>query len=86
MRVQTASAGLYDRLERAIIALEYALADDGIGASGIGVSPAQEALQQAGEEVREALAELQSKALHAAASHAREWTDKAGGEVVGASS
>jgi hypothetical protein len=82
MNVERASAGHCDRLERAIIALEYALADarseadDNVGANEIGVSRAQEALQQAGGEVLEVLAALKSQALQAAAASARAWSDR----------
>ena len=81
MNFQSGRANPYDRLERAIIALEYALADarseagDDIGTTEIGVSRAQEALQQAGEEVLEVLTALKSQALQDAAAGARAWSE-----------
>ena len=73
------SASLYDRLERAIIAMEYALADARswqfaeMSAGFGGVSKAQDDLQRAGEEVQDVLFALKSQALRAAASRARAW-------------
>lgn len=67
------SAGLYDRLERAIIALEYALADarssesEEFGADSETIARSREALQGAGEEVLEVLVALKARALQAAA-------------------
>jgi signal transduction histidine kinase len=81
MEIRAAGASQYDRLERAIIALQYALADarseadDALGATEIGVSRAQDALQQAGEEVQKVLTALRAQALHSAAASAREWSD-----------
>lgn len=72
------SAILYDRLERALIALEYALADAraaGQQAPEPGaVSRSQEALQSAGEELHEVLIALRAVALHDAALRVMEWT------------
>ena len=76
---QIAGAHLYERLERAIIALEYALAD---ARRPNGPSPdeqmssfarSQEALQTAGDEVQEVLAELKQAALGEAAERVRQW-------------
>ena len=67
------SATLYDRLERAIINLEYALADarsserDEIKAGFEAVHRSHEALQSAGEEVLDVLVALKAEALQAAA-------------------
>jgi signal transduction histidine kinase len=72
------SASLYDRLERALIALEYALADarsaEQQPPEAAAVSRSQEALQSAGEELREVLSALREIALHDAAARVREWT------------
>jgi len=74
------SAGLYDRLERALIALEYALAD----ARSLdraprreepeGIDRSQAALLSAGDEVQEVLLALRAVALHDAAESTRRWT------------
>jgi hypothetical protein len=74
------SASLYDRLERALIALEYALADARsleqrpIRSDLDRMAKSQEALQRAGEEVQEVLLALKAAALRDAAARAREWT------------
>lgn len=74
------SANLYERLERALIALEYALADarsaerKPLPEELSPVSRSQEALQSAGEEVHEVLVALRQVALRDAASRLREWT------------
>jgi hypothetical protein len=71
------SVNLYDRLERAIIALEYALADarraDGEALAGSdSVSPRpQEALLTAGEELQQILLLLKTAALGEAAARWR---------------
>ncbi len=69
------SAVLYDRLERALIALEYALADarSAQGPEQGAVARSQEALQGAGEELQEVLGALRALALHDAAVRVREW-------------
>ena len=67
------SASLYDRLERAIIALEYALADarscqfDELQGGFGGIAKSQEALESAGREVQDVLVALKASALQAAA-------------------
>jgi hypothetical protein len=72
------SAILYDRLERALIALEYALADarsaeqDPRSAEPFGISRSQEALQSAGEEIHEVMMALRAAALRNAAARAQE--------------
>jgi hypothetical protein len=72
------SAILYDRLERALIALEYALADarsaEQQAPEPAAVSRSQEALQSAGEELSGVLNTLRAIALHDAAVRVREWT------------
>jgi hypothetical protein len=70
------SAVLYDRLERALIALEYALADARSAEREelAAVSRSQEALQSAGEELHEVLIALRAAALRDAALRVREWT------------
>lgn len=71
---------LYDRLERALIALEYALADarsakhEEMSEELAAVLRPQEALQSAGEEIHEVLIALRVAALHDAATRVREWT------------
>ena len=76
---RSGEAYLYERLERAIIALEYALAD---GRRPTGPSQdeqisslarSQEALQSAGEEVQAVLLELKQAALGEAAERVRRW-------------
>jgi hypothetical protein len=65
-------------LERALIALEYALADarsaEQQGPEPAAVSRSQEALQSAGEEIHEALTALRAAALSDAAARVKEWT------------
>ncbi|HXT09174.1 MAG TPA: hypothetical protein VN715_19835 [Roseiarcus sp.] len=74
------SANLYDRLERALIALEYALADarsaerEALPEELAVVSRPQEALQSAGEELHKVLIALRANALHDAAARVAEWT------------
>jgi hypothetical protein len=74
------SASLYDRLERALIALEYALADARsleqrpIRFDLDRVAKSQDELLSAGEEVQEVLLALKAAALRDAATRAREWT------------
>ena len=60
-------AGLYDRLERALIGLEYALAD----ARKFDDLASQEALLSAGEEIQDVLALIKTAALGEAAARAR---------------
>jgi len=72
---RTASGSLYDRLERAIIALEYALADvrkpdDGDGSAH---ARSQEAVLSAGEEIQDVLLLLKTAALGEAAARVRGW-------------
>ena len=73
---RTLSAGLYDRLERSIIALQYALADarrpndptrDEVSAH----ARAQEALLSAGEEIQQILNVLKNATLVEAGERAR---------------
>ncbi len=72
------SAVLYDRLERALIALEYALADakssHGAGREieFRGFQKSQNALQTAGEELHETLLALRFAALQDAAALAQQ--------------
>jgi len=74
------SANLYDRLERALIALEYALADarsaghEALPEEPEVVSRPQEALQSAGEELHKVLIALRTVALRDAALRVTEWT------------
>jgi hypothetical protein len=77
---QIGGAHLYERLERAIIALEYALAD---ARRPNGPSPdeqisslvrSQEALQSAGEEVQQVMLALRKAALGEAAERVRRWS------------
>jgi len=73
------SAGLYDRLERALIALEYALADARSSDQAPrhdeieGIDRSQAALQSAGDQVQEVLLALRAVALHDAAESTRHW-------------
>jgi hypothetical protein len=76
--VKSASARLYDRLERALIALEYALADARSfeKSASFELDPfvrSQEALLSAGEEVHITLLALKSAGLESAAARARRW-------------
>jgi hypothetical protein len=71
---------LYDRLERALIALEYALADaraseqETTAPQYDRIARSQEAMQSAGEEVQEVLVALKTVALEHAAQRARQWS------------
>jgi hypothetical protein len=73
------SVNLYDRLERAVIALEYALADvrrlDGppLAEQDSALARSQEALLTAGEEVQAVLLLLKTAALGEAAARVRRW-------------
>lgn len=77
---QINGAELYERLERAIIALEYALADArrSHGPSPdeqiAGLARSQEALQNAGAEVQDVLLALRKAALGEAAERVRRWS------------
>jgi hypothetical protein len=69
---------LYDRLERALIALEYALADarscEKSAASDLDdVVRSHKALQGAGEELHDIMLALKSAGLQRAAERARHW-------------
>ena len=68
---------LYDELERALIALEYALADaralDEAPLESEGVARSQDALQSAGEEVQGLLFALRASAMQSAAARVRHW-------------
>jgi hypothetical protein len=74
------NARLYDRLERALIAMEYALADARSSELGAPsqelhrIARSQEALQSAGEELQEILLALKAAALEHAALRARQWS------------
>ena len=76
---QVPGAQLLERLERAIIALEYALADarrpngPSHDEQLSSLARSQEALQNAGEEVQEVLGELKTAALGEAAQRVRRW-------------
>jgi hypothetical protein len=73
------SVNLYDRLERAIIALEYALADarrehgPALSEQDSALARSQEALLTAGEEVQAVLLLLKTAALGEAAARVRGW-------------
>jgi hypothetical protein len=70
---------LYERLERAIIALEYALADarrpNGPSQDEqiSSLARSQQALQSAGEEVQDVLQALKMAALSEAAARVKRW-------------
>ncbi len=71
------NARLYDRLERALIALEYALADARSSEHHVEsdrLARSQEALQSAGEEVQDILLALRAAALEHAAMRTRQWS------------
>ncbi len=73
------SVDLYDRLERAVIALEYALADvrraegPSLSEQDLASARSREALLTAGEEVQEVLLLLKTAALGEAAARVRSW-------------
>lgn len=77
---QIGGAHLYERLERAIIALEYGLADarrpngPSPDEQMLSLARSQEALQNAGEEVQEVLLALKKAALGEAAERVRRWS------------
>jgi len=76
--VKSSSARLYDRLERALIALEYALADARSceKSASFELDPfvrSQDALQSAGEDLHLILAALKSAGLQGAAERANHW-------------
>lgn len=74
------NARLYDRLERTLIALEYALADArtlervGVVQEFDRASRSHEALQSAGEEMQDILLALKAAALERAAMQTRQWS------------
>ena len=71
---------LYDRLERALIALEYALADARAFESAQAfaefdrIARSQDAMQAAGEEIQDVLLALRTAALRSAARRAGQWS------------
>jgi hypothetical protein len=77
---EVGNARLYDRLERALIALEYALADARSSELGAAqpefdrIARSQDALQNAGEEVQDVLLALRTAALENAAIRTRQWS------------
>jgi len=73
---RTTSGSLYDRLERAVIALEYALADVRKPDEGDTTTHArsQEALLSAGEEIQDVLLLLKTAALGEAAARVKGWS------------
>lgn len=71
--VRLDSVSLYDRLERALIVLEYALADARQPEDSVTQARSQEALLSAGDEVQGVLALLKNAALGEAAARARSW-------------
>jgi D-serine dehydratase len=74
------NARLYDRLERALIALQYALGDARAYEQAAAspeperIARSQDALQVAGEEVQDILLALKAAALERAAQRARQWS------------